>query len=143
MDGTHNIVAPASATTYTAVYRPQDTTKPRISNTSPGSGDERVSPEANVTATFSEAMEASTLRSSTFRLVRRNADGTTTQVEAEVTYNATAKKAILNPIANLRRGATYVVTVTTAATDLAGNPLDQDPTQARNQPMRWSFTVRR
>lgn len=56
------------------------------------------------------------------------------RVAAIVTYNATTKKATLNPDTNLRAGATYIAKVTTGAKDLAGNALDQNPNTASNQP---------
>jgi hypothetical protein len=125
-----------------------DATPPKVKSTTPTNGLTGVSPTANLTATFSEAMNAntltnpSTLRSNTFTLVRKNADGTTTRVAAIVTYNATTKTATLNPDTHLRLGATYTATVTAGARDLAGNRLDQNPSTAGNQPRFWRFTVR-
>ena len=81
-----------------------------------------VAPSTNVTATFSEQMKAPTINNSTFKLFKKV--GTTrTRVAAVVTYNAFAKRAILNPNANLKRGSTYVAQVTTGAQDLASNGL--------------------
>ena len=61
---------------------------------------------------------------------------------AAVTYDPATKKAVLNPNANLKRGATYKAVVTPGAEDLAGNALDQNPTLSGAQPKQWSFTVR-
>jgi hypothetical protein len=74
-----------------------------------------------VTATFSEAMDASTITGTSFQLVRLNADGTSTRVTATVSYAAATKKAILNPASNLSSRRTYKATVTTGAQDLADN----------------------
>jgi hypothetical protein len=108
-----------------------------------------IATTANVTATFSEDMDASdtdgdpsTISGTTFKLVKLNADGTTTRVGADVRYVATTKKAILEPERNLRAGRTYKATVTTGAQDLAGNALDQNPNIADNQPKTWKFTVK-
>jgi hypothetical protein len=106
--------------------------------TTPANNATGVAQGANVTATFSEAMKASTINTTTFNLKR---SGTSTNLSATVTYDATAKKATLNPSANLVSGATYVATVTTGAKDLAGNSLDQNPTTAGNQPKTWTFKV--
>ena len=119
-------------------------TQPKVMSTSPAT----IATTANVTATFSEAMDAvttdgdpSTISGTTFKLVRLNADGTTTRVTAAVSYAAATKKAILNPSSNLSLGRTYKATVTTGAQDLAGNALDQNPSIAGNQPKSWKFKV--
>jgi hypothetical protein len=77
----------------------------------------------------------------TFKLVRLNADGTTTKVTATVSYDATTKQAILDPDSNLDLGRTYRATVTTGAQDSAGNALDQNHNIAGNQSKSWKFTV--
>jgi Bacterial Ig-like domain len=118
-----------------------DTTPPKVMSTSPANNATGIASSANVSATFSEAMNASTISPTTFKLVRLNFDGTTTKVTAAVGYAATTKKAILNPPTNLSSGATYKATVTTGAQDLAGNALDQNPTLAGNQSKSWKFTV--
>jgi hypothetical protein len=111
---------------------------PTVTTTTPANNATGVAQGANVTATFSEAMKSSTIGTSTFNLKR---SGTTTNLAAAVTYDATAKKATLNPSANLVSGATYVATVTTGAQDLAGNALDQNPATAGNQNKTWTFKV--
>ena len=125
-----------------------DTTPPKVMSTSPANDAKRIAPGVNVTATFTEAMDASatdgdpsTITGTTFKLVRLNADGTTTRVTAAVSYAAATKKAILNPASNLSLGRTYKATVTTGAQDLAGNALDQNPKIAGNQSKNWMFTV--
>jgi hypothetical protein len=85
--------------------------------------------------------DPSTITGTTFKLVKLNADGTTTRVTAAVSYVATTKKAKLDPASNLRAGRTYKATVTSGAQDLAGNALDQKPTIAGNQSKSWKFTV--
>jgi hypothetical protein len=121
-----------------------DTTPPTVVSTSPAT----IAPSANVTATFSEAMDArttdgdpSTITATTFKLVRLKADGTTTRVTATVSYAAATKKAILDPSSNLSSGRTYKATVTTGAQDLAGNALDQNSTLAGNQSKSWKLKV--
>jgi N-acetylglucosamine-6-sulfatase len=116
-----------------------DTTPPKVSSTSPAT----IATTANVTATFSEDMMASSITTpaTTFKLVKLNADGTTTKVTATVSYNAATKEAILDPATNLSLGATYKATVTSGAQDLAGNALDQNPNIEGNQNKSWKFTV--
>ena len=108
----------------------EDTTAPKVKSTSPANGSTLIAPGVNVTATFTEAMDAattdgdpSTINGTTVKLFRA---GTTTVIGAVVSYDATAKKAILNPKSNLRLGTKYKAVVTTGAQDLAGNPLDQN-----------------
>ena len=52
-----------------------------------------------------------------------------------------AKKATLDPSAELVPGARYRVVVTPGAKDRAGNPLDQNPSVTGNQRKVWFFTV--
>jgi hypothetical protein len=63
---------------------------------------------ANVTATFSEDMKASSIvtPATTFKLVKLNANGTTTKVTATVTYDTATKQAILDPSSDLSPGQT-------------------------------------
>jgi hypothetical protein len=110
-----------------------------VSGTSPLGSATGVLPGANVTATFSEAMMASTINRTTVKLVKK---GTTTMIGSTVTYDSVAKKATLNPNATLVRGAYYTATVTTGAKDLAGYSLDQSPTLTGLQPKTWTFRVR-
>lgn len=127
---------------------PADTTTPKVMSTSPANGAKRIAPGVNVTATFTEAMDAiaddgdpSTINGTTFKLVRLNADGTTTRVAAAVSYDAATKKATLNPSSNLSSRRTYKATVTSGAQDLAGNALDQNPNIEGNQSKNWKFKV--
>ena len=136
---THNIVAPASATTYTATYKRVDTVKPRVKRVVPAENATSIGPGTNVSAFFSEAMRKSSINTNTVKLFKT---GTTTAIGATVTYDAANKKAILNPNANLRRGVKYKAVVTTGVRDLAGNQLDQNTTKPGNQPKVWFFTVR-
>lgn len=112
-----------------------DNTPPAVASVSPANGARRVSPAANVTATFSEEMDPGTLTTSTVRLVR---SGTTTPVPATVSYDPATRRVILNPANNLRRGATYTATVVggeNGAKDRTGSPLAND--------RAWSFKIRR
>jgi hypothetical protein len=116
-----------------------DTTPPRVQSTFPGANATGVAPGANITATFSEAMNANSINGTTVKLMKA---GTTNLMGAVVSYDATAKKAILNPNANLQLGTKYKVVVTTGVTDLAGNRLDQNSSLSGLQQKAWTFTIR-
>ena len=118
-----------------------DSVPPTVSSTSPAKNTTGIATTANVIATFSEEMKASSINTpaTTFKLVKLNTDGTTTKVTANVSYAAT-KQATLDPASNLSSG-TYKATVTTGAQDLAGNALDQKPNIAGNQSKSWKFMV--
>jgi hypothetical protein len=109
-----------------------DYTAPTVNQVSPQGT--RVSPKANVTATFSEAMNAETFTTNTFTLKRM---GTVYPVSATVSYDDAGEKAVLDPSHKLQSGAVYVATIrggTCGVKDEAGNPL------AANE--IWSFRVR-
>jgi hypothetical protein len=127
--------------TFTLNLNLLDVTAPRVTSTTPANNAPSVARGTNVTATFSEAMKKNTINPTTFTLVRKNSDGTTTPVAATLTYKAGVMKAILDPDANLNAGSTYIAKITTGAKDLAGNRLDQDPATAGNQAKSWKFTT--
>jgi hypothetical protein len=83
-------------------------------------------------------MNSTTIDGTTFQLFKK---GTTTQIAAQVSYNADTDTAKLDPTNNLRRGVAYKAVVTTWARDVAGNRLDQDGTTSGLQQMRWFFRV--
>jgi hypothetical protein len=105
---------------------------PEVTTTAPAANATKVSRSANVSATFSDEMDASTISTTTFKLVKQ---GTSTPVAATVSYDVATKTATLDPSAGLKRGAVYEATITTGAKDEGGNPLAQEET--------WSFKVKR
>src|SRR5215204_409762 len=118
---------------------PTDTTRPRVTSTSPAANATGVAPGANVTATFSEAMMASSINGTTFKLFKK---GSTTKLSASVSYDGATKKATLDPTNNLRLGTTYKAVVSTGAKDMAGLQLDQNTTTTGLQQKAWLFTIR-
>ena len=128
-----------SSESATVSITAKDLTAPTVTVTSPASGATGVAPGSNVTATFSEAMKANSISIDTFKLY---ASGSTTPIAATVSYDPVAKKIILDPSINLKRGATYKAVVTSEAKDLADNALDQFPSVTGNQMKVWSFTMR-
>jgi hypothetical protein len=113
---------------------------PKVMSTVPKANATGVGPAANITATFSKEMKASSINATTFKLFKK---GSTTKLGAAVSYSAATHKAKLNPTNSLQKGATYKALVTTGAKDLAGESLDQNRTKSGSQPKVWFFTVRR
>jgi len=106
-----------------------DTTPPTVVSTTPASGATGVSIGSTVTATFSEALDATTVNTTTVTLRTG-----TTQVPATVSYASGV--ATLTPSSALAATTTYTATVkggSTGVKDVAGNPLAADVT--------WSFTT--
>lgn len=100
-----------------------DRTAPTVVSTAPTQGQTAVGTNAVVTATFSEAMDASTINGSTFFLEP--------EVAGAISYSGVT--ATLTPAPALSAGTTYTATVTTGARDTAGNPLAESRT--------WAFTT--
>jgi hypothetical protein len=115
-----------------------DTTAPTVTGTVPTANATGVAPTVDVTATFSEEMDASTINGKTFKLFKK---GSTTKLAATVSYDAATDTATLDPRDSLQSGVTYKAVVTTGAKDLAGNSLDQNPTKDGSQQHKWFFTV--
>ncbi|MDO8094963.1 MAG: Ig-like domain-containing protein, partial [Candidatus Brocadiales bacterium] len=101
---------------------------PTVSSTSPANGDIGVAVNRAITATFSEAMDSSTITTSTFtvRTGGSNISGT-------VSYNSTTKTATFTPSSNLTFPTTYTATITTGVKDSAGTAMVSNYT--------WSFTT--
>ena len=100
-----------------------DTTPPLVISTSPVIA---VPVNSNISATFSEAMDPSTITVSTFLLKQG-----TTSVSGLVSY--TGLTATFDPASTLASNTTYTATITTGAKDLAGNALQSN--------FVWSFTT--
>ncbi len=126
-DSAGNALATTSWTFTTGAA--SDTTAPSVSTRAPASAATGVSTAANVTATFSEAVQG--VSGTTFTL--RSAAGTA--VPATVAYNATTRVATLDPTAALAANTSYTATLAGGATairDAAGNALATTS---------WSFTT--
>src|SRR5690606_35496518 len=100
----------------------------------PPPGATGVSPNTSVSITFSEAMDPTTIDTTTFEL----RDASNALVPAEVTYSASTLTATLKPNAPLSPSTTYTATVRGGSTDprvkdLAGHALAEDRV--------WSFTT--
>ena len=100
-----------------------DTTAPTVTSTLPNNGATGEARTISVTATFSEAMNSSTITTSSFRLVDTS---TGTRVSATVSCDSPCKTAKLTPSQPLTANRKYKAVVTTAAKDLAGNAMTQN-----------------
>jgi hypothetical protein len=109
-----------------------DLTRPTVVLTVPAAGASDVGNNTAITATFSEDMNPASISGSSFRLVN---DTLGAAVPGTVTYSATGRTAVFTPTgpATLAANSQFTATVTTGATDLAGNAL------AAN--VAWTFTT--
>jgi hypothetical protein len=92
---------------------------PTVISEGPVNGANGVCPNAIVVATFSEAMNPTTINATTFTLTGPG----TTPVAGQVTYDVPSHVATFTPSANLALNTLYTATITTGAQDLLGNPL--------------------
>lgn len=99
-----------------------DTTKPTVSQTSPANGVTGVAVNSAISVTFSEAIDPSTVTTSTFQVAG---------VTGPVSVNGTT--ATFTPSSNLGYNTPYTVTLTTGVKDTAGNTMAANYT--------WSFTT--
>jgi hypothetical protein len=109
-----------------------DITPPTVSSVTPLNGATGVSITTTVTASFNEAMNASTINSSTVEL--RNAYNIL--IAAVVSYDAGTRRVTLTPSAVLVNATVYtakIISGTLGVKDAAGNALVNDYT--------WSFTT--
>ena len=101
---------------------------PVVTGETPASGATGVATNTGVTATFNEAVQASSITTTTFTL--KNSSGTA--VAGTVAYNSSTNTATLTPSAALAYSTTYTATVS-AAESTSGT--------AMTAPMNWSFTT--
>ncbi len=105
------------------------TLAPTVTFTTPANGATGVPLNQNVTATFSEAMDQTTINTTTFTLTGPDAS----PVSGNVSYVANGSAAIFAPTDALAGSTTYTATITTGATDTTTNPLVTS--------FVWSFTT--
>jgi hypothetical protein len=100
-----------------------DTTRPRVTLTDPATTipgpTASVPTNTAITAIFTEDMAPLTISGTTLTV---SGPGTT-PVAGAVTYVVGSRTAVFKPTAVLAAGTTYTATITTGATDLAGNAL--------------------
>jgi len=125
---------PLAATSWTFTTGP----RPRVTANSPTGGATGVRRDANVTATFSEAVKgilatSTSTTSTTFRLRPvSESGGVGAPVAATVSRDGTTNRWILDPTAKLASRTRYRASLSSAITDLIGNPL---------RTFTWEFTT--
>ena len=122
--GAKSVSGIALASDY--VWKFTTTTVPTVTATDPTNNETGVVLNKTVTATFSTAMDPTTINATSFSLRQG-----TTVIAGVVTYSGTT--ASFNPVASLEAGLTYTATITTAAKNVAGAAL------ANNYV--WTFTT--
>ena len=100
----------------------------KVTSTTPGPLATGISPAAQVRATFSKAIDGTTLTTSSFRLL----DGSGSPVPATLTYDGTTRTATLTPSSPLSLLTTYTANVTGAVHATDGAPVDA---------ATWTFTT--
>jgi hypothetical protein len=118
---------PTAEANYASDSFTVDTTAPTVVSQDPTSGETGVSINKTITATFSEAMDASTITAASFTLVGTSA------VSGSVSYTAGTYTASFDPASDLEQDTEYTATLTMAITDAAGNSLASASV--------WSFTT--
>jgi hypothetical protein len=110
-----------------------DTTAPTVASTNPADVATGVCVNQTVNATFSEAMNASTITTATFSVVDVL---TTTAVDGSVTLSGARNIATFTPTADLAADTEYTATIrggASGAKDVASNALSTDKV--------WTFTT--
>jgi hypothetical protein len=120
---------PWTFTTGTAA----STTAPTITLTNPANVATNVQLNTTVNATFSEAMDPTTLTTATFTLT---APPGATLVTGTVSYAPATDIATFTPASQLAPSTEYTATLTTGAKDTFGNALAAGPV-----PNPWTFTT--
>jgi hypothetical protein len=105
-----------------------DTTGPEVTATNPKDKATNAPPGAELTATFSEALDPSSVGDDTFVVV---VEATGDVVSGKVSYDPATRRARLRPDKALLPLAAYRATITAGVKDLVGNPMLKDH--------EWSF----
>ena len=125
-DDNHQQSASNFTWSFTTGTGSADVTPPTVVSVVPINNTTGIALNSKVAATFSEAMNSSTITSATFTLK----DGTTA-IAGTVTYSGST--ATFTPSASLMANKVYTATITVGAKDVVGNALASNYT--------WSFTT--
>ncbi len=121
-----NPIAQNLTSAFSTVVGPvQDNTPPTITAFSPTNGAVDVNPSSTLSVTFSEPMNAATVKSSNVYLLKEG----TQLVASTLVYNAATRTATLTPTSPLLASTSYTIYVlggTTGVKDLSDNALVQN-----------------
>jgi hypothetical protein len=106
-----------------------NSTAPLVTSTNPAATSVGAGTNQKVTATFSEAMDSTTLTPSTFTLIGPG----DTSIAGTVTYSTIGATATFTPSSALTADSTYIAVIAAGVTDLAGNSLASN--------FIWGFTT--
>ena len=112
-----NALATAYSWLFTTAVMP-DTTLPSVASTTPPNGSNCVAVDGNITATFTEPINAATVTASTLNVMDVNRNPIPGAVSALTTTSFA-----FTPSSALSFSTAYTATLTTAVKDLSGNPL--------------------
>ena len=96
-----------------------DTTGPTVDTISPSNAATEVAVGTDIVATFSEAVDTSTVDGNSFVL----RDGLNNTVSGEISPAGNGLSATFDPVSTLELNTTYTVILNSLITDLSGNPL--------------------
>jgi len=126
--GAMDLAGNALADNYTWSFTTEPDTPPVVTSANPKDYDTDVDVYKSITVNFSKDMDGSTIDHETFFVTLKD---DTEKIAGEVTYNTEDKTATFTPEQDLMHEKDYTATITTGATDIAGNPLAGD--------YAWSF----
>jgi hypothetical protein len=126
---TNGLALPGNYTWAFETGSSSDVTPPVVTQHVPGQGAVAAT-NAQLSVTFSEEMTSSTLNAESFS-IQNTSDNT--PVQGAVIYTVGARTATFTPTQALANNTAFTATISTAATDLAGN--------AMLAPKVWSFTT--
>lgn len=130
LPGVKDVAGNAMAAPFQFTFSTGDTTPPTVVSTLPANLATNVPTNQVVSATFSEAMNATTINATTFTL---RVTATSAAVAGTVAYNPATNTATFTPSALLAPGTPYTATITTGVKDVAGNAMASNFT--------WTFVT--
>jgi Bacterial Ig-like domain len=129
------LLSEASAETAATAVTTVDVTPPRIILVNPAAGNTGVSTAGTVAATFSEAMDTTTINTTTFSL---KVTDTGANIPGRVTYAPATHIAEFIPTNPFPSSTRITATITNGVKDISGNALLLTP----DSPGFWTFTTR-
>ncbi len=119
-------VEEGTATTTTTIV--ESSNAPTVASTSPSDEATGVSVFADITVTFSKALDITTLTNASFTLASNEA-----AVSGGITFSNGSKTVTFDPTSTLSYGTTYTATISASVTDSSGVSM--------SAPYTWSFTT--